>query len=247
MNSLAILGIISTIISFIPIILILFFKLFRHRSFLALSIYYLLPGIYNLAQEHFIPLSPAITNSLGLITNLLDAPLMFTFLCLFSYSASMTKTIRFGIYIFMIYEVIILVISGFNVKGITVILGPGILGIFSLSFLIFLRQVKLTITQQKALGKALMISSVLVAYTIFILIYLFYYLLKTPNVHNDATLMYYLVSLFAAMLMSSGLLIENKRIKKLRELQNTRKELASIYGKTKATAIDNRFLRTGGS
>ena len=248
MKSLAILGIISTIISFIPIVLILFFKLFRHRSFFALSIYYLLPGIYNLAQEHLITLPPKFYHYFGLINNLLDAPLMLVFLCFFSYSSLMTKRIRLGIYFFLLFEVIVLVITGLNVKAITTILGPGILAILPFSFFLFLRQVRLTIIQQKALGKALMISSVLSSYIIYLLIYLFYYVLKTPNVHDDVVLMYYVVSLLSTLLMSSGLIIENKRIKKLKELQNTRKELASIYGKTKTAVFKNsRFLKPGRS
>jgi hypothetical protein len=160
----------------------------------------------------------------------------------------MTKRIRLGIYLFLLFEIIVLVITGLNIKAITTVLGPGILAILPLSFFLFLRQVRLTIMQQKALGKALMISSVLSSYIIYSLIYLFYYVLKTPNVHDDAVLMYYVVSLLSTLLMSSGLVIENKRIKKLKELQNTRKELASIYGKTKTAVFKNsRFLKPGRS
>jgi hypothetical protein len=44
--------------------------------------------------------------------------------------------------------------------------------------------------------------------------------------------------------MSIGVLIENKRIKRLDELKNTRKELATIYGERKVAALnkDGHFL-----
>jgi EamA domain-containing membrane protein RarD len=92
-----------------------------------------------------------------------------------------------------------------------------------------LRKARLAITSHKNLGKAFMISSVLLAYCIFSLVYIYYYLLKTPD-KNGAEVLYYLVSFLSAILMSIGILIENKRIKKLNELKNTRKELAAIYG-----------------
>jgi hypothetical protein len=46
--------------------------------------------------------------------------------------------------------------------------------------------------------------------------------------------------------MSAGIIIENKRIKKIGELRNTRKELASLYGEKKVNPFnkDNPFLRT---
>jgi len=248
MNWLALMGIVSTIASFIPILLIVIFKLFRHRSFLALSIFYILPGIYNLAKHNILFLPPNISYILGFTNNLLDAPLMLLFLCFFSYSSLMTKRIRFGIYAFLAYEMIILIILGINRKATTAILGPDIIVISSLTFILFLRQVKLTIIQQKTLGKVLgktlMIASILLSYIIYGLVYWFFYILKIPDIIHDAMLMYYIVTFISALLMTSGMLIENKRLKKLRELRNTRKELASIYG-AKTTFSNNRILKPG--
>lgn len=78
-----------------------------------------------------------------------------------------------------------------------------------------------------------MISSVLLAYTIFSLVYIFYYLLKNKQYRADAQLVYYVVTILSAILMSIGIVIENKRIRKLSELKNTRKELATLYGEKK--------------
>jgi hypothetical protein len=236
MTTLTLMGIISTIALFLPISLILLLKLFRQRSFLMLAFYYLLPGVYNLAQEKFIPFPKTTLKYFGIANNLLDAPLMLTFLCLFSYSALMTKRISILIYAFVAYEAIIVAAAGFNTNAITYILGPGILLILALSFILFRRHVKLIITQQKGPGKALMTSSVLLSYTIFGLIYLFYFVLKVPGISNDVFLMYYIVSLLSALLMAAGIWIENKRFQKLNELKYTRKELAAIYDSQHDTA-----------
>jgi hypothetical protein len=243
----SILGIISSIVLFIPFILILILRLFTHRSFLALSVYYLAAGVYNLITQNVVDAPLWFSRPIGIINNLLDAPLMLLFLIFFSTSSQMTRRITTTIFIFLAFEAVIMVIFGFSIRTVKIILGPDIAIILVLSFLFFLRNVRLAITNQKSLGKAIMVSSVFLAYSIFSLVYIFYYLLKNKQYKQDAQLVYYLVTLLSAVLMSIGIFIENKRIKKLSELKYTRKELATLYGQTKTAALnkDSRFLKTG--
>lgn len=248
MNFNSTMGIVSSIALFIPIILILAFKLFPNRSFLALSVYYLFAGAYNLVSQNILNVPVGFSLPLGITANLLDAPLMLLFLIFFSISAIMKKQITNAIFIFLTFEAIVLVVFGFNIKSVKIILGPDIALIGTLSFLFFLRNVRLAITNRKSLGKAIMASSVLLSYTIFTVVYVFYYLLKIKQYQDDARDLYYLVTILSVLLMSIGITIENKRIKKLGELKNTRKELATIYGETKAAALkkDSRFLKPDG-
>jgi hypothetical protein len=242
-----ILGIISTAVLFIPFLLIVVLKLFTHRSFLALSIYYLSSGIYNLIAQNVILAPVSVARSIGILNNLLDAPLMMFFLIFFSPSPLMKKRITAIILTFLAFEAIILAGFGFNVKTVKIVLGPDIAIILTITSAFFLRNVRLAIVNQKSLGKATMIFSVLLAYSIFSLVYIFYYLLKNQQYKEDAQLVYYLVILLSTILMSIGIIIENKRIKKLSELKNTRKELATLYGHPKAAALnkDGRFLKSG--
>jgi hypothetical protein len=241
----ATLGIVSSIVLFIPAILILAFKLITNRSFLALFVYYLVAGLYNLIFQKVLNAPLWFERPLGIAVNLLDAPLMLVFLTFFSTSPTMKKRITWCICIFFAFEAITLLIDGFSVNAIRVILGPDIVIIIGLSFFFFQRNVRLTITNSKSLGKAIMTSSVLLSYTIFTVVYVFYYLGKNQRYQNHAELLYYVISILSALLMSSGIIIENKRIKKLDELKNTRKELATIYGKTAGLNKDSRFLKTG--
>lgn len=242
-----ILGLISTIVLFIPFILILILKLFTLRSFLALSVYYLSSGIYNLIAQNVIATPVSVARSIGIANNLLDAPLMMLFLIFFSTSLLMKKRITSMIVGFIVFEAIILAAFGFTVKTVKIVLGPDIAMILTITTIFFLRNVRLAIVNQKSLGKATMIFSVLLAYSIFSLVYIFYYLLRNQQYKEDAQLVYYLVILLSTILMSIGIIIENKRIKKLGELKNTRKELATLYGNPKAAALnkDGRFLETG--
>jgi hypothetical protein len=244
MNLNSAIGIISSIALIIPVILILALRLFTNKSFLALAIYYLIVSVQNLMTQNVIITPKWFYNSLGIINNFLDAPLMLIFLVFFSVSALMTKRITASIFIFLGFEAIILIFYGFTVKSVRIILGPDIAIVLTLSFIFFLRNVRLAITNSKSLGKAIMVSSVLLSYTIFSVVYIFYYLIKNAQYKDDAYLIYYLVTILSAFIMSIGILIENKRIKKLGELKHTRKELATIYGEKKVAALnkDSRFL-----
>ncbi|HET9824908.1 MAG TPA: hypothetical protein VFP87_06210, partial [Chitinophagaceae bacterium] len=115
------LGIISSLVVFVPIILILAFRLFAHRSFLALSLYYLVAGVYNLISLNVLSAPVWFARPLGIIVNLLDAPLMLLFLIFFSISAVMTKRITFGIYFFFAFEAVILLVYGFSVNAVRII------------------------------------------------------------------------------------------------------------------------------
>ena len=187
-----------------------------------------------------------IYQSMSLVDNILEVPLMLLFLTFFSTSALMTKRIKTCIYIFLGFEAIILLVFGFNVKAIRIILAPDIALIVAISFSFFIRYVRLSVSNTKSLGKAVMASSVFISYVLFSIVYVFYYLIKNQQYQVDAELIYYLVSILSAILMSIGILIENKRFKKLDELRHTRKELATIYGEKKVAAFkkDSRFLNS---
>ena len=246
MNSHSLLGIISSITLFVPVVLILILKLFSNRSFLALAICYFVVGVQNLLRQSVFGVPKVIYQSMSLVDNILEVPLMLLFLTFFSTSVLMTRRIKTCIYVFIGFEAIILAIFGFNVKAIRIILGPDIALIVAISFSFFMRYVRLSVSNSKSIGKAVMASSVFISYAIFSIVYIFYYLAKNEQYQGDAELVYYLVSILSAILMTIGILIENKRFKKLGELRHTRKELATIYGEKKVAAFkkDSRFLNS---
>jgi hypothetical protein len=191
-------------------------------------IYYAAVFIYNLMTEGYIQADPAFIRYWGLTNNLLDVPLLLTFLIYFSTSASFTRRIKTIIFAFALFEAIVVLIFGFNVKAVTIILGPGIIIEIGLCLLFFIRQTKITILYRKAMGKALIAASLLFAYGCYGIIYLMYYIFKTQQV-ADTFLIYFLVVTISSFLLSAGIIIEQKRIRKLNEMKLTRKELSSIY------------------
>jgi len=230
----SVMGFISTLALFFPILLILALRLFTFRSFPVLLIYYALVFIYNLMTEGYIHVNADWVHAWGLGNNLLDAPLMLLFLTYFSTSMLFNRRLKMLILSFVLFEITVVLLFGFNVKSITIILGPGLLTVFALCLFFFIRQSKIVITNRKALGKTLISASLVFAYGCYGIIYLLYYVFKTPYV-GDTFLIYFLVAIFSSSCLCAGIIIERKRIRKLFELKKARKELHIIYKDTKMT------------
>ncbi len=230
-------GIISSVALLCPVLFILALRLATYRTFPALLIYYSSVFIYNLMTEGYISVPPDVIRYWGMTNNLLDTPLMLFFLIHFSTSAHFTKRIKMLMGIFLLFEITVLLLKGFSRETITIILGPGILIIFGLCVYFFIRQTKITIMHHKGTGKALIAAALLFAYGCFGIIYLMYYVFETPFI-EDTFLVYFWVVTFSSLLLSAGLVAEEKRIRKLNELKTTRRELSDIYaGEKKAVSL----------
>ena len=138
-------GFISTVALFLPILSILLLRLGAYKTFPALLIYYSSVFIYNLFTEGFIRADRSVIHYWGISNNLLDIPLLLTFLIYFSSSNEFTKRIKYLIWGFILFEAIVVAIFGLNVNAITIILGPGIIIAIAFSMVFFIRQTKITI------------------------------------------------------------------------------------------------------
>jgi len=238
----SVMGIISSVALICPILTILALRLGKYRTFPVLICYYSSVLVYNLMTEGYIPIDHATMHYWGLANNLMDAPLMLFFLTYFSTSPVFTRRVKWLIAAFLFFEMMVIAVLGLNTEAITVILGPGVGLILALSTYFFIRQTKIAITHRKATGKAVIAASLLFAYGCFGLIYLMYYVFRSTDV-EDIFLIYFLVSTFSAMMLSVGIYIEEKRIRKLNELRVTRRELSDIYaGEKKAVPLRRTAL-----
>jgi len=237
----SVMGIISLIALFLPIFFLLVLRLGGYRSFPALLIYYSIVFSYNLIALGYIKMDKGIIDSWNICNNLLDTPLMLIFLTYYSTSPGFTKKIKIVTGLFLAFETTVLLLIGFNTRAITIILGPGLMIVFVFCLHFFIRQTKITIMHRKATGKAIIAASLLFAYGCYGIIYLMYYVFKTPHV-ADTFLVYFLVVTFSSLLMSAGIFIERKRIQKLNELKQTRKELSIVYNETTRTPVRSAML-----
>lgn len=185
--------------------------------------------------EGYIPADSTVIHFWGLFNNLMDTPLMLTFLIYFSTSLAFSRRMKILIAGFILFEAVVVAVMGFNTNAITVILGPGLVIVVGFCIFFFIRQTKIAITHRKATGRAIIAASLLFAYGCFGFIYLMYYVFKTPFV-EDTFLVFFLVVTISSLLVSAGVIIEEKRIRKLNELRLTRRELSDVYSDEKKAA-----------
>jgi hypothetical protein len=231
----SIMGFVSTLALFIPILLILTLRLGAYRSFPFLVIYFVTILIYALMTEGYIQVNADVVHGWGIGNNLLDAPLMLLFLSYFSTSTIFTRRLKILILSFIVFESAVVLLVGFNVRALTIILGPGILVVFGLCLFLFIRQSKIAIINHKAIGKTLITASLVFAYGCYGILYVLFYVIKTRHI-ADAFLIYFFVVTFSSLIMSTGIVFERKRIQKLFEFKKARRELHDIYKDTKPTS-----------
>ena len=242
MNWKEMMGFVSTIVFLVPVLIIALLRLNRFKCFLAAGIYYLFGFCNSFLKEGYINTPKEFNKIFEITYNLLDMPLMFIFLAYFSTSANLGKRIRISVLAFLTFELGIILIFGYTKEALTIIMAPGLAAVLFFSAIFFVRQIKITIQHQRATGKALMLSSLLFAYGCYALIYIMYYIIKTRDV-TDVFVMYFIVTTLSALILSAGMVVENKRIKKLEELKQVRKELNSLYKEAPVKTItSSQFL-----
>ena len=221
---------VACILSFtLPIAAVIYNRFYTHRSLAALMIYYSITALDNAMAQGLIPVSDTFSRNFGVLNNFLDVPLMLTALLFFCPNRQKQLYIQVLTYIFLAYEVLIIMIKGFKPQAIIYVMGPGIIIVLIYSLFLFIRQVKFSILHGKNQGRTLMLASIFFMYASYGLIYYFYYILKTPY-KADTIVLYYISSGIAGILMGVGLHMMRKRMKELASIRTTRKELALFFG-----------------
>ncbi len=225
-------GFVLSAATLLPFALIIVFKLYRLRSFIALGIYYILVFIESMMKQQYIQAGEGIQRIVGMTYNMLDVPLLLIFFIYFSPSLRVSRQLQFFCIVFIAYEVIITAFWGYNRNGLTYTIGPGLAILLSFCTWFFIRQVKISAKHKKSIGKAVITSALLFAFGCYSIIYIMYYLIRTSDT-TDVYVMYLISSALSVIVVSAGIAIENKRIQKLIELKVTRRELSMIYGNKK--------------
>ena len=233
-NAIALLAALALLL---PVVLITAFRLFRYNNYLALLAYCIMTLAYNLIPlfKNVIIIPSNTIRNWGLINNLLDMPLMLLFMMLFTNTPQQKKRMKIYLALFVAFEIVILSIYGFTMRAVTITMGPGLVLVFSIAFVFFIRKVKQSILQNKALGKAFIAGGITFVYGCFGFIYLMHYVIAVNDLPK-IYLIYYIVIMIFSGLLSTGLILENARIRKREELIQTRKELVQFFAEEKKSA-----------
>ena len=232
-------GILSTLALFVPVFVIVAFKLIRYKQFIPLFIYCLLAFVYNLMTEKLIIVPKNIERTHGIINNYLDMPLMFSFLMFQINSSLQVKRMKILLAAYILFEIVILFLYGLTYTAITIVMAPGIIIVFGYALYFFVYAIKRSFFHQKYVGKAMIASSLCFAYGCFISIYLMHYIFEIQDIPN-LFLIYYIVTIIYCSLLSIGLLMESRRKKKVEELLVTRRELMRFFADEKKSAASKK-------
>jgi hypothetical protein len=224
-------GLVSAIALFLPIIIILSLRLAWYKSFPALLVYYIMVSCQAFLALGLMNIDKKFVQYWGVTNNFLDAPLILTFMTYFSKTALFRKKMKMFIPVLVLFEIVIIAIYGYTINAVVIVMGPGLLAVLIFSFMFFIHQAKITVAYQKATGKALIAAALLFAYGGYSFIYVVYYIIKTPY-KTDTFLVYYLIAIISSLLISAGIFFERKRVRQLTEIKIARKELKMIYGKS---------------
>jgi len=235
-----IIGLLSTLALFMPILFILVFRLGIYRSFPALFVYYLLIFAYNLFVLQYIPVSKSFLHYAGATNNFLDTPLMLFFLSYLAVSKPLCKAIRVLIVVMLVFTAIMIPIFGYNNTTSTYVLGPGMLLTLGLTAYFSWLHIKIAVRRPRTMGKAIISCSLLFSYGCYALLFVVHYILKDEHM-ADSLLVYYTSTLLSSIFLAAGIYFESRRVKRLRELRVTRRELSQLYGETaikKTTSLE---------
>jgi len=232
-------GIISTSALFLPVITTLALRLAWYKSFPALLAYYILVFGFNFLSLNYFKPDQNFVYYYGVTINFLDAPLMLTFMTYFSKTAAFRKKMKLFIPALLVFEIVVIIINGFNLDSAIIVMGPGLLTVFGFSVVFFFHLAKIAITRQKAVGKTCMVAAMIFAYGGYCFIYMIYYILDLPDKYSTFIL-YFLVNIVSCLLLTIGIALERRRVRHLIELQTARKELKIVYGREEITTATSK-------
>ncbi|MBC7828568.1 MAG: hypothetical protein H7122_12530 [Chitinophagaceae bacterium] len=199
----------ATIAYFVPILIVVFKKLWKDNYFLLLGIYWLAGALVNSITN-----IPSIsTSSLEIITvvyNMIDIPFILWILWYTSSSSLLAKILRVVIVVYIITELILVFNLGINYDAIKYIIGAGVLVVLialTWEITLYLQRMEHNNREKSML---FLYAALLFEYGSSIIIYIFdYYII--PDDQVDKLLIYYISSLIAIMIASFGFLLKKNK------------------------------------
>lgn len=212
----------------LPILTILYFRLFRHTSLIALMVYYGL-AILRCLNSSSLPPVPDFNNTAEALFGYIEVPLMLLALHFFCPAKQHQQPVYRFVAAFAVYEVFVAALYGFTPLTSLYIMTPGLVVIVLYSFFLFLRQLRFTLLHGKNAGRVLMLGALLFSYSCYLFVFVACFILDWKDMFFAYALHFFSASM-AAVMMSAGLYLMRHRIRELQELKVTRRELQMVFG-----------------
>lgn len=191
---------------FLPLLLVLYKRLWREIPFLLFGLYWMLNGVVNLVDKITI-FQPGTIEIIKVAYNTIDIPLVLLLVNYSTTSQSLKRYTRAAAPSFFGLEMVNFLLQGWNYNAAKYVMGLGlVLVLVAVVWVISLYMQKL---EHSALEHALVFFhvSLFFAYGTFVIIYIFYYYVQITDSGIDNYLIYYFSSFVAVMIASYGYLV----------------------------------------
>ena len=196
---------------FLPLLIVLFKRLWHHRSFVLFALYWLVAGVVNVLV--LIPeLNPEFLRTLKAGYNMLDIPFILTIFYFTTSSDRIRHFVKFVLIGFIIIELINAYIKGINYQAIKYVLGLGVFLVLTIVVWEIVWYLRKMVHSAKEKAMIFIYSALLFEYGTYIIIYIFDYFI-TGSDNTDNLLIYYLSSFIAIVIACCGFLIRQNRYK----------------------------------
>jgi hypothetical protein len=193
---------------FVPLIIVLFKRLWNDLFFMLFATYWAIGGLIN--GTDLIPDFPKQASyMIGVFYNMLDIPFILAILYCTSLSLKVKKITSVALLLVGIFEVVSLVSKGVNYDALKYPLGAGIAVVLLIVIMEIIRYLQHVEHSNRQNAKVFIHAAVLFEYATFIVIYIFDYFIETSN-RQDSFLIYYISTLVAIIIASCGYLMFTK-------------------------------------
>jgi hypothetical protein len=225
MHAEQIVGVISILLLVLSAsMLILNFKEGRY-SFAALAFYLIQIILINLFTLKVLQPGGRTTYYIGVLNNLLDAPLILIFLMYFAKTDKAIKLIKITIASFIAYQLLIWVALGMNNQSLTLIIGPGLFIVTAFSCYFFVDLMRTSSFHKKDVGLGFIAGGLVFTYLCFLFIYVIFYIMKSPHIKDIYTIYHVTFIIWClTLIIGISLLMGSKRSKSRITEPKSRKE-----------------------
>jgi hypothetical protein len=189
---------------FVPIIIVMVKRLWPLLPFLLFALYWLLGGLVNLIE--FVPLPKSAIETITVIYNMLDMPIVLCIFYFSSSSASIKKFTRIAMPGYALLTLVNCMVRGLNYDALKYVLGVGLLLVLVSivwEIILYLQKIKHT-SHEKAM--LFIYAAMLFEYGTYVVIYIFDYFLPGVSTTTDNFFVYYISSLVALSVAVCGFL-----------------------------------------
>ena len=201
----SIVTVIAIVAYFIPILIVAIKRVHKHKGILLFAIYWMIGGLVNMVD--FIPgLDKPSLEKFSVIYNILDFPMILTFIAISSGSSSLKKFLKVSIPAFLSVEILNAFVNGLKYDSLKYTMGVGLLLV--LVALMWEITCYLKRIEHSNLEKAMLFifAALLFEYGSYIVVYVFdFFVISTNDIDNF--LIYYISSIIAIAIASIGFLL----------------------------------------